>query len=158
MLCCVTIKLLTTGSSPIALHRSYTSPCLPKLTMRVRSSRTLWCLPLTSLDSPLVYYLLAVHFQILSIDFHPHNDHLIIPLPPDGCVPETACVQWMVDTPNDLREKEASTSVPAQKVSRSLESSNKSSHFLGWEGPLHVTFFIALLLIKSCLKMIYIVS
>lgn len=58
-----------------------------------------------SLVSARFHYLLAVHFQILSIDLHPHNDHLVIPLPPDGCVPEAARVQWLVDTPDDLGRK-----------------------------------------------------
>lgn len=47
---------------------------------------------LLSLGPLPVYYLLAVHFQILTIDFYTYNDHFIIPLPPDGCVPETASV------------------------------------------------------------------
>ena len=49
--------------------------------------------PYLSLLPPGFCYLLAVHFQILSIDLHPYNDHLIIPLPPDGSIPEAARVQ-----------------------------------------------------------------
>lgn len=98
--------------------------------------------PFLSLETPSVFYLLAVHFQILTIDLHAYNDYFIIPLPPDGCVPETARVKRVVNTANDLREKEVDTYVLAQE---SGSPKTEISHFSGCQDSLHITlsFFLS---------------
>ena len=129
--CYVTLMLLSVlGSVPKSFYRSCTS-ALSSQPHKPGSDLTLSCLPpYLSLVSSWFYYLLAVHFQILSIDFHPHNDHLIIPLSPDGCVPEAACVQRVVDTPNDLGRKRGRSSTEGQQVT--LKASDRTSNFWGW--------------------------
>lgn len=115
----VTIKLLAVlGSAPNPPAGPAPQPHPPSLITRGLASRDV-ASPLPLPASPRFYYLLAVHFQILSIDLHPHNDHLVIPFPPDGCVPEAAHVQRVVDTPDDLGSRRASTRVPTQKDNKS---------------------------------------
>lgn len=135
--CCVTLILLTVCKlSPNLCRRSCTSACPPNLIIQALTSHGA-ASPLTRPGSPWFHYLLAVHSQILSIDFHPHNDYLIIPLPTDGCVPEAARVQRGVNTPNDLgrrRGRYRSPSTEGRQVTRT--ASNRTSHFWGWQGPL----------------------
>lgn len=121
----------------------------------------LCCLPLTSPWSPWCRYLLAVHLQILPVDLHPHNDHLVVPLPPDGCVPEAARVQGVVDTPNDLGRQGGRYSCPGtegqgvtQRQSNGSRDSLGGGWGWGWQGPLQATFLTFLLLINSCPKVI----
>ena len=85
--------------------------------------------PCLSLLPPGFCYLLAVHFQILSIDLHPDNDHLIIPLPPDGSVPEAARVQWVVDTPNDLGGKRQYPWADTEGQQVTQSACSRSGHF-----------------------------